>query len=166
MSGFEALLAAQIGGTVLKTIGGVVSAEEDSKIARANAIQTQAEYSELARIEAADGRRMTEKARVRAAASGLSLDGSALDIIGELEAEGNYRARGAIHQGRVRYDNFRAEQKNAKKRKTVAIASGIAEIGSTMLTSGLKLPPAADPGAGAAVGARKAVHTSTQMAGL
>lgn len=166
MSGFEALLVASAGASLLKTIGGVISAEQDSKIARANAIQTQAEYSELARIEAADGRRMTEKARVRAAASGLSMDGSALDVIGELEAEGNYRARGAIHQGRIRYDNFRAEQKNAKKRKAVAIAGGIAEIGSTMLTAGLKLPPAADAGAGAAVGTRKAVHTAAQTAGL
>jgi|GEM_PF-3032733 len=137
MSGFEMLLVAQAAGTVLQTAGAMVDAETDSKIARNNAIQTRAESVEEAGLLSAEGRRRSAAAKVRAASSGLSLDGSALDVIGELEAEGEYRARTALHEGRVRYDGYRAEQKNAKSRKTTSAVIGASQLGATMLTAGM-----------------------------
>lgn len=150
MSGFEVLVATAVAGTVLETVGGVIEAERDGKIARANAAIVQQEASEAARLEAADGRRMVSKALVRAASSGMSVDGSALDVIGELAAEGEYRARSAIYSGQTRYDNFRAEQKAAKGRKIAAIAGGVSKVGTTLLTSGMSLGAPSGGAAGAA----------------
>ena len=157
MSGMELLLAAttaaSAAGAAIETIGAVLQAEEDGKIARANAGTVQAEASEAARLESAEGRRITAQATVRAAASGMSVDGSSLDVIGELAAEGELRSRSAIHKGRVQYDNFRAEQANAKRRKTVAVGVGAMKIGSTILTAGGGFSPGgAAAGGGSGVG--------------
>ncbi len=140
MSGFETLMfAAAMGGTVLETAGAMADADARRKIARNNAKMVQNEASEEARQASAAGRRLTSKAKVRAGASGLSVDGSALDVIAELEAEGEFNARSAIYRGRVRYDNFKAEEKNAKRAKYVALASGIAKLGTTALTAGMPI---------------------------
>lgn len=138
MSGAELLFAAaSSAGTALQTVGAVLNAEQKGKVARSNAIQTRDQSAEEARIASAESRRRVATARVRAGASGLSVDGSALDVIGDLEAEGEFRARTAIHEGRVRYDAYRAEQKQAKKDKTLAVVAGAAKIGSTVLTAGM-----------------------------
>lgn len=151
MSGFEVLLASAVAGTVIETIGGVLGAEEDSKLARANAKIVQAEAAEEARLESAAGRQVTAAATVRAAKAG-AVEGSSLDVIAEMAAEGELRSRTAIYKGRTRYDGFRAEQENAKRRKTVAIAAGVSKIGATLLTAGMGAPAGA-PGAAGASGA-------------
>lgn len=158
MSGFEMLLAAPVAGTALETVGNVLGAEEDGKLARANAKIVQAEAAEEARLESADGRRIAAAATVRAAKTG-AVEGSALDVIAELAAEGELRARTALYKGRARYDQFRAEQQNAKKRKAVSVASGIGKIGTTILTAGM------GGGEGAATSATGADRKAA-MAGL
>lgn len=140
MSGMELLLiGTAVAGTLMETASAVTKAETTGKIARENAKLVQAQSSEEARLASAEGRRMVSKARVRAGASGLSVDGSALDVIGELQAEGELKARQAIHAGRVEYDNYRAEQKGAKKAKTMAVISGVAKLGTTALTAGMSM---------------------------
>tara|TARA_R110000868_G_scaffold102049_9_gene281003 strand:+ start:6143 stop:6655 length:513 start_codon:yes stop_codon:yes gene_type:complete len=138
MSGVELLMiGTAVAGTLMETAGAVTKAETDGKIARENAKLVQNQSAEEARLASAEGRRLVAKARVRAGASGLSVDGSALDVIGELQAEGELKARQAIHAGRIEYDNFRAEQKAAKKAKTLAVVSGVAKVGTTVLTAGM-----------------------------
>jgi len=132
----EMLLVAQGAGAVMETVGGVMNADAKGKVAGNNARLVSQEASEEARLASAEGRRLVSKARVRAGASGLSVDGSALDVIGELEAEGEFRSRTAIHEGRIQYDNFKAEERAAKREKVAIIGKGVADIGSTLLTSG------------------------------
>ncbi len=145
MSGFETvLLAAALAGTAAETASTVVGLETKSKIARSNAKIEQAESAEEARVLQAEARKRTSTGRVRAGASGLSVDGSALDVIGAMQAEGEMAARNALHEGRVRYDNFRAKQKNAKRAKTGAVIAGVGRMASTLATSGVDFGGKAD----------------------
>lgn len=164
MSGFELLMAATMAGQGLETIGNIANADARAKIARNNAKIVQSEASEEARMASAAGRRLTSKAKVRAGASGLSVDGSALDVIAELEAEGEFNARSAIYRGRVRYDNFKAEEKNAKRAKYVAAASGIAKLGTTALTAGMPIGGGAEAAKTASSGAN--LHALPNAGGL
>lgn len=159
MSGFEMLMATAVAGSVMETVGGVLSAEEDGKIARANARIVQAETAEEARLESAAGRAAVASATVRAAKTG-AVEGSSLDVISELAAEGEFRSRTAIYRGRTKYDAFRAEQKNAKKQKVVAIVSGIGKIGSTLMTAGVGGGGGAGSAGGVAGASKAATHAT------
>lgn len=137
--------------TVASIAGGVEDikqAKYQERVANENADAAKHEGSAIAELEAAKGRADVGHARALAAASGLSVDGSAAGVIGSLAAVGEYNARSAIYQGRRRVAQFDADARTAKHAQKAALIRTIGQVSSTLLTAGMGGSPAASSTAG------------------
>ncbi|MEO0784273.1 MAG: hypothetical protein AAFY10_01145 [Pseudomonadota bacterium] len=129
-----AAVAASVTGTVLEGAGQYIALNDEITEAQFNQEKARAESMEEYRLASAEGRRQLGAARVRAGGQG-EISGSALDVLGELAAEGEYRANTALYQGRVRYDAFKAQAKAAKRARSLVPLTTAVNAGSTLLTA-------------------------------
>ncbi len=139
MSGMEiiplAIAGAQALASLMQGMGEVAIAKQDQYAARGNAEVARQEGMEQYRIEERKARKTIGAAEVAAGSNGIRFEGSALDVIGEIAANGEYRASTALYEGRRRYEAYKAEERAAKKRKNAAVIKTGVSIGTTLLTA-------------------------------
>jgi len=134
---FAAAAASAVAGGVMAYQG----SQYEMDVAEQNAVAAKREGTVMASIEAQRSREAVGRGRALAAASGLTVDGSATAVLGSMAAMGDFNARSAIYNGRRRVQQSNADRLGAKMRGNAALVSSVGQAGS-ILTS-YKAPAAA-----------------------
>jgi hypothetical protein len=145
VSGMEPFLFAAAAASAVA--GGVVAyqgSRYEMDVAEQNAVAAKREGTVMSAIEAQKSREAVGRGRALAAASGLSVDGSATAVLGSMAAAGDFSARSAIYNGRRRVQQADADRLGAKSRGNAALINGVAQ-GATILTSFASPAPATGP---------------------
>lgn len=128
--------AAAAAASVASGVVGVNNAHYQEDVAEQNAIANKHEASSIAEIQSSEGRKDAGRATALAAASGLTVDGSAAGVIGSLAAAGEYNARSALYQGLRRDGQFIVDKQNASDSATASVISAAGSAASGILTAG------------------------------
>ena len=115
------------------------SANFRAAIAEQNAIlarQTAAADAEKRRRDLA---RATGRSRARFGAAGLTVEGSPLEVLGDLTAEGELNVRNALFDGEVEARRFQAESSLLQSQARDARTSGFLRAGTSLLFAGAKV---------------------------
>lgn len=129
----EVLFAAAAVASVAGGVMGYNQAQDEARMHKQNAEVARQEGTIAAQIEQMRGREATGRARALASASGLTVDGSAADVIGAMASQADYSARSAIYLGRRRAEQSMAERRAAKRRGTASLISGFTQA-ATIIT--------------------------------
>lgn len=129
-------------GNVLQAGGQVVQgvATFGASRARAKAMQAQAkETRKLGDVEyrrrTEEGRRQLASATARAAASGFTVEGSALNVIADLARENDANARGARWAASREALSLRNTARQVKAQGNAALLSGVLQAGGSLIQS-------------------------------
>lgn len=83
-----------------------------------------------------EGREAVAFGTVQAGASGFTVDGSALDVIGRLAQEADTASRRARWQSMREADKIRQEARSAKRGAIFGLAKGVLSAGASIIAGG------------------------------
>lgn len=134
-------------GTILSTVGTISAGRAEDKAAKFQAAQMQQQAGQeraAGQREAIDERRKARLAESRAlavsAASGAGAsDPTVLDIMGDLESEGEYRALTALYNGEERARGLESGAAAKRFEGATAKRAGYMKGGATILGGGYSL---------------------------
>ena len=115
------------------------SAKFNAAIAEQNAVlarQTAAADAEKRRRELA---RATGRTRARFGTAGLTVEGSPLETLGDLTAEGELSARNALFDGEIEARRFQSQSSLLRSQARDARTSGFLRAGTSLLFAGARL---------------------------
>lgn len=147
--------AVSAGGTILQGKAGVAAAQSEANMLNAQGADQQAVATQNAAAKAKEASLLMSNAQaVSANSGGSATDGSVLDIIGGIAAEGNVQSRELTRQGEMAAQNARYQGKLGMKAARQNQKLGYLTAGGQML-SGMsdafskygagKLPPSVNP---------------------
>lgn len=126
---------ASVGGQVIGAISSKNQADYEADVANTNAkISRQQAAAEAARTRR-DTQRRLSASRTAIAASGVTLEGSPLDLLQDQAMIGHEDAALQEYGGEARAAGFRGEAAAARSRGTASLLGGLGTAGGTALTS-------------------------------
>lgn len=138
--------AAAIGGTLLDAGGTILGSRSQAKDLKRQANQfddmagnTRASSQRAAREERRQARLAASRGLAVAAASGGGAsDPTVVNMMADLEGEGEYRALSAMYEGETQARQYEAEAKARRKEAKNVKRAGLLKAGSTILSSAAK----------------------------
>lgn len=127
--------ALSVGGQFLGAVSARNQAAFEADVARTNAINAQSQAAAEAVREERAGRRRMSQTRAAFGASGVQMDGSPLEVLGDSAMEEAENVDLIRHGGSQRSTEFMSQSKAAGMRGTSAFMTGTARAGSSLLTA-------------------------------
>jgi hypothetical protein len=122
-----------VGGQIMGAIAAKNQADYEAAIADRNAEAARLQAQEDAARFRVDTRRRLASTRAAFGASGLILEGSPIDLLGDAAVQGELDALTIEHGGRVRAQAFGAEAEAASMRGTASLIGGFGRASDTLL---------------------------------
>jgi hypothetical protein len=132
---FLAGSAISVGGQVLGAIGARNQAAFEADVARTNAINAQNQAAAEAVREERAGRRRMSQTKAAFGASGVQMEGSPLEVLGDSAMEEAENVALIRHGGRGRAAEFRNQATAAGMRGTSALVGGLGRAGGSLLSA-------------------------------
>lgn len=133
-------------GALIGAAGESAALSHQKKVARRNADIARANASEMAARIRTGGRRTQGALRAAIGASGLTVEGSALDVLADSATETELDALSAIYEGEIQALGFGDKAALAKHQAKMARIKGAVGVGSSLLSIGKKVPPGGGEG--------------------
>lgn len=142
MSGVEPLMiaaaVASAAGSAVQGVNAYQVGAYQSKLAKEQAAQAAADASSQAQQALDEGARTLARG-VTIAAQGGGLNGSALDVLGDLSRQTTYEARRLTTQGLAEAQALATEGRAAKQQGAIGAVSHGLEAASTLFSAGMKV---------------------------
>lgn len=124
----------QAGGQMVSGLAQYGAAKARSKAMRAEAKETRKLGDVEYRRRAEEGRRQLASATARAAASGFTVEGSALNVIADMARENDANARGARWEASRAALGLRNTARQVRAQGTAALLSSTLQAGGTLFS--------------------------------
>lgn len=145
MTGLEPIVIAQIAGTVISAVGAIqqgnaakASANFNATIASNNAIAARNKATADAARQEREGRLRAGAARAAVGASGITGEGSALDLMEANATQEELDRLTILHGGELQAMGFESDAAVARQRGSAAQSASRVKAGSTLLLGGAK----------------------------
>jgi hypothetical protein len=129
-------------GSAVSALGGFASsnaeaksAEFNARIMQRNSILVQQQAAENARRQRIINEKEQSSIRANTASSGLKLEGSSIDLLGESMVNGELAVRDILNQGLVQSQDFASQASLLKSSAKSTRAGGLLSAGGSLLTS-------------------------------
>lgn len=134
MGGTEFLISAALG--ALQTVQSIAATRRDGSFSQQQAALTRAQ----AAADAIEKRRTTARdlgrARARLGSAGVTVEGSPIEVLADLAAEGELEAQKAVHRGEVAANAQDYRALEARSRAGAELLSGVGGVVDNVVKAG------------------------------
>ncbi|WP_306016648.1 hypothetical protein [Oceanicaulis sp. MMSF_3324] len=124
------------GGAIVTGVGGYYRSRAEAAALEADGREARRVAESEARARSRESRAAIGRGIVTAGASGATIEGSALDVLARMEAEGDAHARRARYEGRRRQDALNNQAASTRAQGTITLVSSLLAATGTALSGG------------------------------